>query len=307
MKTVFFGTPEIGLSTLQVLYQNPHIDLSSIVSMPSRRAGRGMKIKHPAVAQFALDHQIPLLQTAAINKEEEFLEKLESENIDLIIVFAFSQFLSERILKLPKQGCFNIHTSLLPKYRGAAPIQYALLNGDPLTGITIQKMAKKMDAGDIALTQTIPIDPKDNADTLHEKIINKAPPVITLFINQMISGDLLLVPQSESDASFAPMISKQDGHLQFADETFAQIENRIRAFDPWPGTFCYLNEKRIKVFSITPSDVILAPGKCDTNHGFILVGSKDKTIRLKFVQLEGKKPCLDYELLNGIRDKVILS
>ena len=267
MKTVFFGTPEIGLSTLQALSQNPHIDLSYIVSMPSRRAGRGMKIKHPAVAQFALDHQIPLLQTAGINQEEEFLENLESKNIDLIIVFAFSQFLSERILKLPKQGCFNIHTSLLPKYRGAAPIQYALLNGDPLTGITIQKMAKKMDAGDIALTQTIPIGPTDNASTLHEKIINKAPQVITLFINQMIDGDLLLVPQNESDVSFAPILSKQDGHLKFANETFAQIENRIRAFDPWPGTFCYLNKKRIKVFSITPSDVILAPGKCDTRHG----------------------------------------
>ena len=307
MKTVFLGTPEIGLSTLQSLHQNSHIDLNYIISMPSRKAGRGMKIKHPVVAQFALDHQIPLFQTDSINKEEEFLTKLESENIDLIIVFAFAQFLSERILKLPKQGCFNIHTSLLPKYRGAAPIQYALLNGDSLTGITIQKMVKKMDAGDIALTQTLPIDPKDNGNTLREKLMNEASKAVTLFINQIIDGSLLLRPQNESDVSFAPSLSKQDGHLRFANETFGQIQNRIRAFDPWPGTFCYLNGKRLKVFSITPSDVVVLPGKCDTGHGFILVGSKDKTIRLKTVQLEGKKPCFDRELLNGIRDKIILS
>ena len=307
IKTAFFGTPEICLPTLRSLYNNPQIQLNCIVTMPDRKAGRGMKMKTPAVAQFALDYNIELIQTARINNEEEFWAQKAKAGIDLIIVFAFAQFLSERILKLPKLGCFNIHTSLLPQYRGAAPIQYALLNGDRETGISIQKMIKKMDAGDIAVAQTVAIDPADNASSLHDKLMNKTPATVSLFIDQIINDTLSFTTQNEADVSFAHAISKKDGQVNFATETLTQIQNRLRAFDPWPGVFCYLNGKQLKILEISPSDISLAPGKCDTSHGFLLVGAADKTIRIKNLQLEGKKPCLDHDLLNGMRTKITLS
>ncbi|MCY4644756.1 MAG: methionyl-tRNA formyltransferase [Bacteriovoracales bacterium] len=309
IKTVFFGTPDICLPTLKTLHQNPHIQLDFIVSMPPRKAGRGMKMKDPPVALFAKDQNIPLLQTNGINKEEEFLSQLEKEGLDLIVVFAFSQFLSSRILSLPKWGCFNIHTSLLPKYRGAAPIQYALLNGDTQTGVSIQKMVKKMDAGDIALSKTVPIHREDNGSSLYEKLKEESALAMDSFVDQITSDSLPLTPQDEAHASFAPTLSKRDGHLQFASHTLVEIENRLRAFDPWPGTFCYLNKKLLKVFELAPapSHSSLSPGECSAKHGFLLVGAKDQTVRLKTVQLEGKKVCSDTELLNGFRHKIHLS
>ena len=307
MKTIFLGTPEICIPTLQALYSNPHIDLSLIVSMPGRKKGRGLKVQNPPVVQFALENRIPLLQTPCINKEKEFLAQYEREGVDIIIVFAFAQFLSERILKLPKWGCFNIHTSLLPKYRGAAPIQYALLNGDTETGITIQKMVKQMDAGDIAVTKTIPIAPEDTASSLHDKLMDEAPNASNLFIDQIVNNALSLTPQQEHDVSLAYALSKGDGQLRFAAETFIQIQNRLRAFDPWPGVFCYLNGKRLKVLEIAPSDIAIPPGKCSTKQGLLLVGARDQTVHIKMAQLEGKKPCLDHEILNGIRTEVIIS
>lgn len=303
IKIIFLGTPEICLPTLQALFSNPHVKLDSVVSMPGRKAGRGMQVKNPSVAQFALDHQIPLLQTSCINNENEFLT--QKKGIDLIIVFAFAQFLSSRVLRLPKWGCFNIHTSLLPKYRGAAPIQYALLNGDAETGITIQKMVRKMDAGDIAIAKTVPIAPEDNAISLHDKLMHEAPKVVNQLIDQIVSDSLSLTPQDEANVSFASVLSKEEGRPQFASETFTQIQNRLRAFTPWPGTFCYLNGKRLKILEIVLSDISVPPGKCNVEHGFLLVGTRDNTIRIKRAQLEGKRPCLDYELLNGIRTKEI--
>ena len=237
IKTIFFGTPEICLPTVRALCDNPNIQLDCIVSMPNRKAGRGMKIKTPAVAQFALDHGIELIQTSRINDEEEFWTKKAKEEIDLIIVFAFAQFLADRILKLPRLGCFNIHTSLLPKYRGASPIQHALLNGDAETGVSIQKMIKKMDAGDVAVTSIMAIDPTDNASSLHDKLMNEAPRTTNLFIDQIVNDTLSFTTQDEGSVSFAPAISKKDGRVNFTTETFTQIHNRLRAFDPWPGIF----------------------------------------------------------------------
>ena len=307
IKTSFFGTPEICLPTLEALWENPRVELSSIVTMPGRRAGRGMKVKNPAVAEFALEHQIPLLQTARINGEEEFLEQQGREGLDLIIVFAFAQFLSERVLKLPRVGCFNIHTSLLPKYRGAAPIQYALLNGEKETGVTIQRMVKKMDAGDMAVIEKVSIAEEDNAGMLHDKLMKRAPVALNTLIDHIVNDTLVFHSQDESRVSFAHTLSRDDGRLHFSNLTCEQIQNRLRAFNPWPGNFCYLNEKRLKVLEIASSDISVPSGKCQTKQGFLLVGAKDGTIRIKMAQLEGKRPCLDSDLLKGIRTDIVIS
>ena len=305
MKTIFAGTPEICLPTLQALHQHPLVDLHWIVSMPDRKAGRGLKIKKTAVAQFAIDYQVNLLQTACLNREDDFWAKQKKEGIDLIVIFAFSQFVSQKIIDFPKKGCYNIHTSLLPKYRGAAPIQHALLNGERETGVSIQKIALKMDAGGIALTHKVPIEKEDNGQTLHDKLMAEAAMMIPSFIHQIAQDKLTTTPQDESQVSFAPSLSKQDGKLDFANKSFDEIHNRIRAMTPWPGSFCYLNDKYLKVFDIAPiAEMSLAPGTCENKKGALFVGMVDQTIRIKKLQLEGKKACSDTELLNGIRTKI---
>ena len=301
MKIVFLGTPAICLPTLQALCSNPLVELVHIVSMPDQRAGRGMQLHTPAVAQFAQDHHIPLLQTPKVNQEAAFLSQLKNTPIDLIIVFAFAQFLSQQVLSLPLRGCFNIHPSLLPKYRGAAPIPYALLNGDTQTGISVQKMVQKMDAGDIAVCLTVPITPTDNNSSLTQKLMQQAPCALNILLQNIANNDLTLTPQNEADVSFAPPLNKQAGHLCFTTATYQQLKNRIRALHPWPGTFCHLNQKRLKVLEIEPTPFPLPPGQCHIEQGFLLVGAQDQTIRLKKVQLAGKQPCLDYQLLNGFR------
>ena len=150
-RVVFCGTPDFSVPTLELLHNHPLIEVAYVVTMPDRPKGRGQQLHSPPVAEFAKQNKIPLFQTANINKENDFLNQLKREKIDFLMVLAFAQFLSDRVLNIPKLGCFNIHTSLLPKYRGAAPIQYALLNGDCVTGVSIQKITSKLDAGDVAL------------------------------------------------------------------------------------------------------------------------------------------------------------
>ncbi|MCE3014018.1 MAG: methionyl-tRNA formyltransferase, partial [Proteobacteria bacterium] len=157
LKTLFFGTPDFSVATLELLQHHPLIELLGVVSMPDRPAGRGQELKSPEVINYAKNIKIPFFQTENINKEEALLETWKNEKVDLIIVLAFAQFLGSKVLQLPLLGCFNIHTSLLPKYRGAAPIQYALWNGDTETGVSIQRMVKKMDAGNIVVSVPTPI------------------------------------------------------------------------------------------------------------------------------------------------------
>lgn len=305
IKTIFAGTSEICLPTLKALHQHSEVNLCHIISMPDKRAGRGMKIKKSPVVQFALDHKIDLFQTLSINREDSFWNQQKKEGIDLMIIFSFAQFVSQKIIDFPKYGCYNIHTSLLPKYRGASPIQYALLNGDKETGVSLQKIVLKMDAGDIVMTEKVSIEEDDNAQTLHDKMMIKAATLISPFIEQIVEGELTLTAQDESRVSFAPSFSKRDGKLDFAHTNFIDIQNRIRALTPWPGTFCHLNNKYLKVFDIKAvGEVSLAPGDCQNKNGHLLVGAFDQTIRIKKLQLQGKKICSDSELLNGIRGEI---
>ena len=170
LKTIFMGTPDICLPTLGELNKNSSIELVEVVSMPDRPAGRGQNLKSPDVIEYCKSHNINFFQTANINLENEKIDVWKKQKIDLIIVFAFAQFLGQKILTLPLSGCFNIHTSLLPKYRGAAPIQHALINGETKTGVSIQKMIKKMDAGDIAHSEEVEISSEETGVTLYEKL-----------------------------------------------------------------------------------------------------------------------------------------
>lgn len=307
LKVAYLGTPDFSVPTLDLLANHPHIDLRYVISMPDRPAGRGMELKSPEVIEYAKAKKINFFQTENINKEAEFLKKLKAEELDFVVVLAFAQFLGAEMLSIAKMGCFNIHTSVLPKYRGAAPIQYALLHGDTETGVSIQKMVKKMDAGDLVHFHTVAIAPTENGGQLYTRLKYQAALAMNDLIVKILDNKVTYTVQDEARVSFAPTLKKEDGLLKFETKTTSEILNLIRALDPWPGTYCFLNGKRLKVLNAYNYHVKIAPGKAKNDMGSLVVGCLDGSLRLSEVQLEGKKAGSDRELLNGIKTDIIIS
>ncbi|MBF0206054.1 MAG: methionyl-tRNA formyltransferase [Oligoflexia bacterium] len=329
---IFCGTPDFAVPTINLLKTHPLVNLLKIITPLAKPAGRGYKLCNPAVAEYAVNNQIKLLQTESINKEvaaicenrNENENENENENkneLDIILVLAFCQFLNSKILQLPRFGCFNIHASLLPKYRGASPIQHAILNDEKITGITIQKMVSQMDAGDIVLGEEISIYENEIGGELTDRLKNLSATVADAFINKMFDvkyngATLLTTPQDEKLVSYAPCLKREDGEInvsRLTTQSARAIQNRIRAFAPWPGTFCIINGKRIKIiessipdYSLIPKNLLPAPGKITKNR-WLLFGCADAALHITKVQQEGKKVCSDQEFINGIReDELIL-
>jgi methionyl-tRNA formyltransferase len=300
---VFCGTPDFSLPTLELLHGHPNINLVSVITMPDRPAGRGQELKAPPVAEFSKTHKIPFYQVENINKEENVLKELEASKIDFIVVLAFAQFLGSRLLNIPLMGCFNIHTSILPKYRGAAPIQYALLNGDKSTGVSIQKMVKQMDAGDLVHFFEMPISADETGGQLFIRLKFQAALSMNMLIETIIKNKLTFTPQDPNGVTFAPTLKKDDGFLDFKNSTSEKIINQIKALDPWPGTYCFLNTQRLKIFSIEVVTKSLYPGITSIEYGQLFIGTLNGCLRLTSLQLEGKKICSDSELLNGLKNK----
>ncbi len=307
LRVAYCGTPDFSVPTLDLLANHPHIDLRYVISMPDRPAGRGMELKSPEVIEYAKAKKIPFYQCENINKETEFLAKLKSEDLDFVVVLAFAQFLGSDMLNMGRLGCFNIHTSILPKYRGAAPIQYALWNGDTETGVSIQKMVKKMDAGDLVHFHTVAIAPTENGGQLYTRLKFQAALAMNDFIVKILNKKITYTPQDESRVTFAPTLKKEDGLLKFGEKKVSEILNLIRALEPWPGTYCYLNGKRLKVLTAEVYHSKIPAGKAKNDLGSLIVGCADGTLRLSEVQLEGKKVCSDKELLNGIKTEILIS
>ncbi|MBL6988908.1 MAG: methionyl-tRNA formyltransferase [Bacteriovoracaceae bacterium] len=301
LNVIYCGTPDFGVPTLELLHNNPHICLKAVITMPDRPVGRGQHLRPPPIAEFAKNNKIPLIQTENINKEEQIVKKLEGQNIDLIIVLAFAQFLGQKILNLPRLGCFNIHTSLLPKYRGAAPIQYALLNGDKNTGVSIQRMVKKMDAGDIVFSKGVNVSKSETGGQLYTRLKFEAALSCNEFIDLVLDNNLQFSTQDESKVCYAPTLKKVDGLIDFSQLSQVQVINKVRALDPWPGTYCFLGKKRLKIYEVAPDSSPLRPGQVSTKFNTLLVGCKDSSLRLQTVQIEGKKIGSDTELLNGLK------
>jgi methionyl-tRNA formyltransferase len=306
-RVAFCGTPDFSVPTLDLLSNHPQIDLVKVISMPDRPAGRGMELKSPEVIEFAKAKKIPFFQTENINRDPEMMNELKALDLDFVVVLAFAQFLGNEMLNIGKLGCFNIHTSVLPKYRGAAPIQYALMNGDSETGVSIQKMVKKMDAGDLVHFHTVAISPTENGGLLYTRLKLQAALAMNDLITKLAKNEVTYSVQDEDKVSFAPTLKKEDGLLHFHEKTTAQILNLIRALDPWPGTYCFLNGKRLKVLAAEKYHTKLPPGKSQNDMGALVVGCLDGSLRLTEVQLEGKKACSDRELLNGIKTEIILN
>ena len=244
MNIIFMGTPEFSLPTLHKLYESDH-DVLSVVTQPDRPKGRGRESTPSPVKQFALDKKIPLLQPIKCTKLE-IVKTLGALNADVFIIVAFGQILDKNLLALPHHFCINLHSSLLPKYRGAAPINWAIINGETETGVTTMKMNAGLDTGDILLSRKVPIRNKDDAQSLHDILAHQGSSLVLETLCQLDSGSLDATAQNSDLSSYAPKLTKDDGLIKW-NQPAVKIHNLVRGLTPWPGAFSFLGSKRFKI------------------------------------------------------------
>ena len=289
MNIIFMGTPEFSLPTLHKLYESDH-DVLSVVTQPDRPKGRGRESTPSPVKQFALDKKIPLLQPIKCTKLE-IVKTLGALNADVFIIVAFGQILDKNLLALPHHFCINLHSSLLPKYRGAAPINWAIINGETETGVTTMKMNAGLDTGDILLSRKVPIRNKDDAQSLHDILAHQGSSLVLETLCQLDSGSLDATAQNSDLSSYAPKLTKDDGLIKW-NQPAVKIHNLVRGLTPWPGAFSFLGSKRFKICKTETKicDLPNQPGVIlrISGHG-IEVGTQKERIVITELQPEGKK------------------
>jgi methionyl-tRNA formyltransferase len=246
---IFMGTPDFAVPSLDLLSQEGY-NVALVVTQPDRPKGRGRQLVAPPIKAKALALNLEILQPSTL-KSQEFTDQIKSIQPDFFVVIAFGHILSQKILQLPKFGAINIHASLLPKYRGPAPIQWAIINGDSQTGATTMFMDKGMDTGNILLTKKEPILLDDTAATLHDRLANIGADLLIKTLMDYAAHKLKPIPQDHSKATYAPLLKKQDGHIDW-QRPAEELEPFIRGVTPWPGAFTFHNETRLKLFKATP-------------------------------------------------------
>jgi len=301
MKIVFMGTPEFALPTLKKIYNSTH-SILSVVTQPDRPKGRGQKQVASPIKNFAIENNIPVLQPDSVNTEE-FVGSLLKDRPDYIIVVAFGQILREPLLKVPKQFCINLHSSLLPKYRGAAPINRAILNGDTRSGVTTMIMDKGMDTGDILLIKETPIEQEDDAKSLHDKLAEQGGELVLETLARLEQNNLLPTPQNSDLASYAPKLKKEESLIDW-ELNANSIFNKIRGLTPWPGTHTLYNGKRLGILKgeVISGDTSDRPGYVEriTDSG-IEVGTGEKRLKITELKPEGKKAMPVKSFLSGYK------
>ena len=301
MNIVFMGTPEFALPTLEKIHNSSH-SILSVITQPDRPKGRGQKQVDSPIKKFALENNLSVLQPATVNTKE-FIASLLENRPDYIIVVAFGQILSETLLKVPKQFCINLHSSLLPKYRGAAPINRAILNGETRSGVTTMIMDKGMDTGDILMVDETPIEQNDDAQSLHDKLSEQGGKLVLETLSRLQKNDLLPTPQNSDLASYAPKLKKEESLIDWKIDA-ENIFNKIRGLSPWPGTHTLYNGKRL---AILKGEIVLGessdhPGHVEriTDTG-IEVGTGKNRLKITELKLEGKKAMPVKSFLSGYK------
>jgi len=238
LRIVFMGTPDIACPSLQALATTPDFQIVGVVVQPDKPKGRDLRLQPPPVKELALRLGLPVLQPERA-RNEAFIAQLRDLRPDLIAVLAYGQILPQALLDIPAHGCLNVHTSLLPRWRGAAPIQWAILAGDAATGVTLMRMDAGLDTGGIVVTRATPIAPDDNAQTLHDRLAVLGAELLVQTIPRYVSGELQPQPQPAAGVTYARKLTKDDGRLDWSQPA-PVLHNRLRAFTPWPGTFTFL-------------------------------------------------------------------
>jgi len=298
MRIVFIGTGEIGVPTLRALQNSEH-QLVGIVTQPDKPVGRDQTITPPPVKAALSESRMSLLQPARI-KDPESIEEIRLLEPDIIVVMAYGQILSRAVLEIPKIACLNLHASLLPRWRGAAPIQAAIAAGDPATGITVMFMDEGLDTGDLLLQRKIDISPSETGATLHDRLAQIAPEALLESLRLLAVGNAPRIPQDKPLASYAPKLNREAGRLNW-NETAETIERKIRAYNPWPGAFTEFAGRNLKIFAASMVDLHGKPGQILRKDRELVIATSDRALSLSEVQLEGKKRMTASELLRGLK------
>jgi methionyl-tRNA formyltransferase len=289
MRIVFMGTPDFAVPTLETLLKSEH-EVVGVVTQPDKPRGRSGKLVPSPVKETALQGQIPVFQPERV-KEESFFPVLEELHPDVIVVVAFGQILPKRILELPKYGCMNVHASLLPKLRGAAPIQWSVIDGDKESGVTIQQMDEGLDTGDILLVEKYTLDEKETGGSLFDKLSLLGGPLILQALTLAEQGKLSPVPQNHEEHTYAKMLTKAMGEISF-EQSAVVIERLIRGLNPWPSAYTHLDNKLLKIWDadVVESQGDFVPGQVSSvqkNSFTVRTGQGD--LQIHSLQLEGKK------------------
>lgn len=304
MRVVFMGTPGFAVGTLKALLEAGH-EVAAVVTQPDKPKGRGKELLMTPVKAEAVKHDIPVFQPERVRKNEEFLEELKKLAPDVIVVVAFGQILPVSILTLPKYGCVNVHASLLPMYRGAAPLQWVIINGEKVSGVTTMQMDKGLDTGDMLLKEEVAIEPKETYETYHDKLSVVGAQLLIKTLDGLEAGTITPVKQ-EGDTCYASMIDKSLGNLDFTRPA-VELERLMRGLDPAPAAYSFLDGKLLKLFGadVVDTDKEYSAQECGiitniTKNTFDITTGAG-VLRVNEVQLEGKKRMDAASFLRGCR------
>lgn len=303
MRVVFIGTGEIGVPVLRSLVNSKQRELVGLVTQPDKPVGRTQRIEAPPIKKAAAEIAAPILQPERI-KRPEAVAAIRALAPEVIVVMAYGQILPRSVLEIPTIACLNLHASLLPRHRGAAPIQSAIVAGDHESGISVMYMDEGLDTGDILLQSRIEIAQDETGGSLHDRLAQIAPAALDEALMQLQNGSARRTPQDTSVATYAPKLEREDGRIDWA-ESVTLIERKIRAFNPWPGAFAMLRdeagrERKLKIFS---AKIVVAgtpaPGEVLRSDNAIVIAASDGALSLGEVQLEGKRRMAAAEFLRG--------
>ena len=306
MRIIFIGTGKIGAPTLQALQKSEH-EIVAVVTQPDKPVGRDQRIEASPIKKAAAQMKMPILQPTCI-KDRQAIEQIRALQPDVIVVIAYGQILPRAVLEIPKIACLNLHASLLPRWRGAAPIQATIAAGDHETGITIMYMDEGLDTGDVLLQRKIDIAPNETGGSLHDRLGQVAPAALLQSLRMLSSGNVPRAPQNNALANYAPKLTRKDGRIDWSEPADV-IARKIRAFNPWPGAFtkitAKLNEPRnLKIFSAEIVGLSGAPGEILRSEEELIVAAGESALSLGDVQLEGKRRMSAPELRRGISGAV---
>jgi methionyl-tRNA formyltransferase len=296
MRIVFIGAGEIGGPTLQALLKSEH-EIAGVVTQPDKPVGRAQIIEPPPIKKALAGAKMPILQPARI-KEHQAIAEIRALIPDVIVVMAYGQILPRDVLEIPKVACLNLHASLLPRWRGAAPVQAAIAAGDGETGITVMYMDEELDTGDILLHRKIDILPTDTGGSLHDRLAKIAPDALLDSLRLLVEGSAPRTPQDNSLATYAPKLKRDDGRIDWS-EPAEMIERKIRAFNPWPGAFMKIERQTLKIFSASVFDLSGEPGEILRSEKELVIAAGTGALSLSEVQLEGKRRMSAAEFLRG--------
>ena len=299
MRVIFIGTGDIGVPTLQALLQSREHRLAGVVTQPDKPIGRAQGIESGPIKKAIAGTTMPILQPARI-KDRQAIDEIGALKPEAVIVMAYGQILPRDLLEIPSAACLNLHASLLPRWRGAAPIQAAIAAGDRETGITVMYVAEGLDTGDILLRRKIDILPTDTGGSLHDRLAQIAPNALFDALTMLAKGIAPRIPQDNTLATYAPKLTRDDGRIDWS-ESAEVVERKIRAFNPWPGAFMKLDRRNLKIFSASIADLSGEPGEILRSEKELVIAAGNGAVSLGEVQLEGKRQMRAAEFLRGHR------